>query len=150
MIPNSGLISTNDLVEPYEAKNIHPKNKTDVGKRLAYMALARTYAVKGIKETSPSYKSMEVKDDGSVILSFNNAEDGFNRLDGMEGFEVAGSDKVFYPAKAETYNNLQIKVTCDKVSRPVAVRYCFRDFQPGNVAGTRELPLFPFRTDNWE
>ena len=58
----------------------------------------------------------------------------------MEGFEVAGSDKVFYPAKAEVYNNLQIKVTCDKVPDPVAVRYCFRDFQPGNVAGTRECP----------
>ena len=112
------------------------------------MALARTYGVKGIRETSPSYKSMEVKD-GSVILSFNDAEDGFNRLNDMEGFEVAGSDKVFYPAKAEVYNNLQIKVTCDKVPDLVAVRYCFRDFQPGNVAGTRELPLFPFRTDNW-
>lgn len=53
-------------------------------------------------------------------------------------------------AKAEVYNNLQIKVTCDKVAQPVAVRYCFRDFQPGNVANLRELPLYPFRTDNWE
>ncbi len=148
IISNSALISTNDLVEPYEAKNIHPKNKTDVGKRLAYLALAKTYGVKGIAATGPSYKSMEVKD-GSVILSFNNAEDGFSRLSDMQGFEVAGSDKVFYPAKAEVYNNLQIKVTCDKVAAPVAVRYCFRDFQPGNVAGMRELPLFPFRTDNW-
>lgn len=53
-------------------------------------------------------------------------------------------------AKAEVYNNLQIKVTCDKVAQPVAVRYCFRDFPPGNVANLRELPLYPFRTDNWE
>ena len=53
-------------------------------------------------------------------------------------------------AKAEVYNNSQIKVTCDKVAQPVAVRYCFRDFQPGNVANLRELPLYPFRTDNWE
>ena len=94
IIPNSALISTNDLVEPYEAKNIHPKNKTDVGKRLAYLALSKTYGVKGIVATGPSYKSMEVKD-GSVILSFNDMPDGFNRLSGMEGFEVAGSDKVF-------------------------------------------------------
>ena len=92
---------------------------------------------------------MEVKD-GAVILSFDHAEEGFNRLSGMEGFEVAGSDKVFYPAKAEVFNNLQIKVTCDKVAQPVAVRYCFRDFQIGNVAGLRELPLYPFRTDDWE
>lgn len=53
-------------------------------------------------------------------------------------------------AKAEMYNNSQIKVTCDKVAQPVAVRYCFRDFQPGNVANLRELPLYPFCTDNWE
>ena len=83
-----------------------------MGKRLAYLALSKTYGVKGIAATGPSYKSMEVKD-GSVILSFNNAEDGFSRLSDMQGFEVAGSDKVFYPAKAEVYNNLQIKVTCD-------------------------------------
>lgn len=149
IIPNSGMISTNDLVEPYEIKNVHPKNKTDVGKRLAYMALSKTYHVPGIKAYGPVYKSMEVKD-GAAILSFDHAEEGFNRLSDMEGFEVAGSDKVFYPAKAEVFNNLQIKVTCDKVAQPVAVRYCFRDFQPGNVANLRELPLYPFRTDNWE
>lgn len=149
IIPNSGMISTNDLVQPYEIKNVHPKNKTDVGKRLAYMALSKTYHVPSIEAYGPVYKSMEVKD-GAVILSFDHAEEGFNRMSGMEGFEVAGSDKVFYPAKAEVFNNLQIKVTCDKVAQPVAVRYCFRDFQIGNVANLRELPLYPFRTDNWE
>lgn len=143
------MISTNDLVEPYEIKNVHPKNKTDVGKRLAYMALSKTYHVPGIEACGPVYKSMEVKG-GAAILSFDHAEEGFNRLSGMDGFEVAGNDKVFYPAKAEVFNNSQIKVTCDKVAQPVAVRYCFRDFQPGNVANLRELPLYPFRTDNWE
>lgn len=92
---------------------------------------------------------MEVKG-SSVILSFEHVNDGFNRLSGMEGFEVAGSDKIFYPAKGEVFNNLQIKVTCDRVVQPVAVRYCFRDFQLGNVANIRELPLYPFRTDDWE
>ena len=113
------------------------------------MALSKTYHVPGIEAYGPVYKSMEVKD-GAVILSFDHAEEGFNRLSCIEGFEVAGSDKVFYPAKAEVFNNLQIKVTCDKVAQPVAVRYCFRDFQPGNVANLRELPLYPFRTDDWE
>lgn len=149
LISNSGMISTNDLVEPYEIKNVHPKNKTDVGKRLAYMALSRTYQVPGIEACGPVYKSMEVKD-STVILSFDHASEGFNRLAGMEGFEVAGSDRVFYPAEAEVYNNTQIKVSCDKVKRPVAVRYGFRDFQLGNVANLRELPMYPFRTDNWE
>lgn len=149
IISNSGMISTNDLVEEYEKDNIHPKNKTDVGKRLAYMALSRTYGFKGMEDMGPVYKSMEVKD-GAAILSFDHAKDGFNRLKGMEGFEIAGDDKVFYPAEAEVYNNLQIKVKSDKVKNPVAVRYCFRDFKPGNVANLRELPMYPFRTDNWE
>ena len=92
---------------------------------------------------------MEIKD-GAAILSFDHASEGFNRMAGMEGFEVAGSDRVFYPAEAEVYNNLHIKVTCDKVPVPVAVRYGFRDYKPGNVANLRELPLYPFRTDNWE
>ncbi len=148
LIPNSGMISTNDLVEPYEMDNIHPKNKTDVGKRLSYMALAGTYALKGIACRGPEYKSMEVKD-GKAIVYFDHAPDGYNRLDGMTGFEVAGADQVFYPAEAKIHNYTQIIVSSDKVPAPVAVRYCFRNSQIGNVAGMRELPMVPFRTDNW-
>ena len=148
MIPNSGMISTNDLVMPYEMKNIHPKNKTDVGKRLAYMALSKTYGVRGIEAYGPVYKSMYMKD-GDVYLTFDNAPEGFNRMSDMEGFEMAGEDKVFYPAEAEACGN-QIKVTCENVKNPVAVRYGFRDYKPGNVANLRGLPLYPFRTDNWE
>ncbi len=148
LIANSGMISTNDLVEPYEANNIHPRNKTDVGKRLSYMALANTYGIQGIAARGPEYKSMEVRQ-GAIILSFDHASDGFNRLDNMVGFEVAGSDRVFHPATARTFNNFQVRVSSDEVADPVAVRYCFRNFQIGNVAGMRELPLVPFRTDDW-
>ncbi len=150
LIPNSAMICTNDLVEPYEMNNIHPRNKTDVGRRLSFLALADTYGVKGIVGRGPEYKSMEIKD-GKAILSFDYASDGYNRFDGMVGFEVAGADKVFHPAtEAKIFNNYQIIVSSDKVSEPVAVRYCFRNFQIGNVAGMRELPMVPFRTDNWE
>ena len=68
----------------------------------------------------------------------------------MEGFEMAGEDRVFYPAQAEVAGKNRIKVTCDKVAKPVAVRYAFRDYFPGNVANLRGLPLIPFRTDDWE
>ncbi len=148
IIPNSGMISTNDLVENYEQYNIHPKDKSNVGKRLAYMALSKTYQIKGIEAVGPVYKSMEIKD-GAALLSFDNAGGGFNRMTDIQGFEIAGEDKVFYPAKAEL-NGGQIKVSSDKVPTPAAVRYGFRDFKPGNVANIRELPLYPFRTDNWE
>lgn len=149
LIPNSGMISTNDLVEPYEANNIHPKNKTEVGKRLSYMALAHTYGMKGIADRGPVYKSMEVKE-GKAIIDFHHATDGYNLTEGIEGFEVAGADKVFHPAKAKTYNHRQIEVSSDKVTEPVAVRYGFKNFQPGNLKNTRQQPVYPFRTDNWK
>lgn len=148
IINNSGMISTNDLVDYYEKDNVHPKDKENVGKRLAYMALDKTYNIKGIKSVGPIYKCMDIKED-SIILSFYNAEDGFNRMKGLKGFEVAGSDKLFYPAEAEVVNNNQIKVTSEKVKDPIAVRYCFRDYMPGNVSNIWELPLYPFRTDSW-
>lgn len=149
LIPNSAMISTNDLVEPYEACNIHPKDKKHVGERLAYQALSKTYHVGGIEADSPSFLSMEIKDN-AAILSFSHADNGFNRMNGMTGFEMAGEDRVFHPAEAELTGRNQIKVTCKEVDRPVAVRYAFRDFLPGNVANLRGLPLIPFRTDSWE
>ncbi len=149
IIPNSGIACTNDLVESYEQNNIHPKEKEQIGKRLCYLALANTYKMEGISANSPSFKSMEIKE-GRAILSFNHITDGFNRLDGMEGFEVAGADKVFHSAKAKMVNNLQIEVSSSEVTEPLAVRYCFKNFQPGNVKNTRGLPLIPFRTDNWQ
>lgn len=149
IIPNSGMISTNDLVEKYEDRNIHPKNKTDVGRRLAYLALSQTYELKNIASHGPEYKSMEIKD-GKIHLSFNHADEGFNRMSGAEGFEIAGDDKVFIPADVEIdLNNRKIIVSNKDIPNPVAARYCFRNFQIGNMANTRELPMVPFRTDNF-
>lgn len=149
LIPNSGMISSNDLVEEYEKTNIHPRNKIDVGKRLAYMALNKTYRLKNIAAHGPEYKSMEVKE-GKIFLSFNHAEGGFNRESGINGFEIAGEDRIFHPALAKVdLWNRQVVVSSDKVPNPIAVRYCFRNFLIGNLYNTRELPVVPFRTDNF-
>ena len=70
----------------------------------------------------------------------------------LRGFEVAGEDRIFYPAddvKLRWQTNPMV-VTSEKVPNPVAVRYCFHDFQVGTMIGGNELPLIPFRTDNWE
>ncbi len=147
LIPNSAMVSTNDLVEEYEAMNIHPKNKTDIGKRLAYHALTQTYNLKGIEARGPEYRSMTINGN-KITLTFDHARDGFNRLEGLLGFEIAGEDKVFYPAIAKVNEREKtITVHNDQVQKPVAVRYCFKNFQIGNVTNTRELPLVPFRTD---
>lgn len=150
LITNSGMISTNDLVEDYEKTNIHPRNKIDVGKRLAFMALSQTYGHTGVACHGPEYKSMEIKD-GKIYLSFNHAENGFSRTVGINGFEIAGDDRIFYPAKVEVdLNNRILIVSNENISNPVAVRYCFKNFQIGNLYNTRELPVVPFRTDNFE
>lgn len=149
LIPNSGMISTNDLVEPYETRQIHPKDKQNIGNRLAYMALANTYGYKSIGSRGPEYKSVTI-DGNKALVSFGNADNGFNRFDGIEGFEIAGADKKFYPAKAKVnWSKRAIEVTSEEVATPVAVRYCFKNFQIGNLKNLSGLPAVPFRTDQW-
>lgn len=147
LIPNSGMVSTNDLVFDYERVNIHPAKKKEVGQRLSYMALSYTYGVKGVHAHGPEYSSVEFKD-GEAFVKFKYADMGFNRLIDIKGFEICGADKQFYPAEARISGNTVI-VKSDKVQQPVSVRYCFRDFMVGNLAGTFGLPVVPFRTDNF-
>lgn len=147
IINKCGMISTNDLVEPFEIHQIHPKEKQKVGERLAFMALNETYGLKKIGCRGPEYKSMEIKGNKAIIY-FNNAENGFNRWSGFEGFEIAGADKKFYPAQASN-DGKNLVVSAQEVQEPVAVRYCFKNFQIGNLTNLYQLPTVPFRTDNW-
>ncbi len=155
MIPNSSLVCINDLVYPYEYSQIHPAQKQPVGERLAYTALNRDYGFETIQYKSSSYKDMTIKNDTVFIHTQDNywCDAPFEQ---MEGFEIAGADKIFYPAQARHfwqpgggYWDEAIIVTSPKVKQPVAVRYCFKNFQIGNVKNGGNLPLFPFRTDNW-
>lgn len=155
IIPNSSLVCTNDLVYPYETTQIHPAQKQPVGERLAFTALNRDYGYETVQYKSSSYKDMTVKNDTVYIHLQDNywCDAPFEQ---MEGFEIAGEDKVFYPATARHfwqsgggYWDEAIIITSAKVKKPVAVRYCFKNFQIGNVKNGGNLPLFPFRTDNW-
>ena len=149
-ISNCGVICTNDLVYPDEDTQIHPRNKKDVGHRLAYLALNRTYGQTGIECQYPEYKSFTIDGDTAEVF-FDNAEDGLSPWKGLEGFEVAGEDKVFHKAEARVHTgHKSVLVRSDEVASPVAVRYCFRDFQIGNLVSGRGLPVLPFRTDNWD
>lgn len=156
IIPNSGIISTNDCVYPYEKEQIHPCQKQKVGERLGFMALNKTYGMKNVIGDGMTFKEMKIVDD-TVKVHFNNEFGAYNRFEGIEGFEIAGEDKVFHPATAKHFWqpgndpwNECIIVTCPEVKKPVALRYCFKNFQLGNLANAGGLPLFPFRTDNWE
>ena len=155
IIPNSGIVCTEDLVYPYEIEQIHPCQKRQVGERLAYQALNKTYGMKNLICESMTFKEMKIVGD-TVKVHFDNEFGAYNRFEGIEGFEVAGEDKVFHKATAkhiwqesnDGWNEC-IAVTCPEVKKPVALRYCFRNFQLGNMANAGGLPLFPFRTDNW-
>ncbi len=155
IIPNSGIVCTEDLVYPYEVEQIHPCQKQPVGERLALQALSKTYGMKGLFCESMTFKEMKIVGD-TVKVHFDNTYGAYNRFEGIKGFEVAGEDKVFHPATAKHFWqegndgwNECIVVTSPEVKKPVALRYCFRNFQLGNMANAGGLPLFPFRTDNW-
>ena len=103
-----------------------------------------------------TFKEMKIVDD-TVKVHFNNEFGAYNRFEGIEGFEIAGEDKVFHPATAKHFWqpgndpwNECIIVTCPEVKKPVALRYCFKNFQLVNLANAGGLPLFPFLTDNYK
>ena len=155
MIPNSSLVCTNDLVYPYETTQIHPAQKQQVGERLAWTALNRDYGFGQVLYKSSRYKDMTVKGD-TVFIHLQDNYHADAPFEQIAGFEVAGADRVFHPARAQHfwqpgggYWDEAIIVTSPEVRQPVAVRYCFRNFQLGNVKNGANLPLFPFRTDNW-
>ena len=149
-LPNTGEAVIIDLGE---GKDIHPKNKQDVAKRLARWALAETYKVPAITCRSPLYTSME-KEGGKIVLSFDHVADGgkgWRPFDVNEpiGFTIAGADRTFVAAKAAIRGDGRIEVWSDSVSDPVAVRYAWADNPVCNMYSTDGLPLTPFRTDDF-
>ncbi len=141
------------IIDIGEGKDIHPKNKVDVGRRLARWALAETYKVPGIAARSPLYKSME-KSGNKIVLTFDNvapAANGWRPFDVNEprGFAIAGDDKKFVWASAKILPDGRIEVWSDKVSEPASVRYGWADNPVVNMYSSAGLPLTPFRTDDW-
>ena len=148
LIPHSGIVCTNDLAYPYETYQIHPTQKKQVGERLALLALNRDYGMAALACEGPVYKDIEISGNQVTVNFTNTGNDGLSPWYDIVGFELAGEDRVFHPARAERRDNCVV-VTSDEVPAPVAVRYCFRDFQVGNLTGSMNLPAVPFRSDNW-
>ena len=147
-LPNTGMASAIDIGE---AKDIHPKNKQDVGKRLALNALKMTYG-KDLEYTGPTYESMKVEG-SKVILTFSHPANGLksnSKYGYINGFAVAGADQKFHWAKATILNNNTVVVSSDEVRTPVAVRYGWADNPDDlNLYNSENLPANPFRTDSW-
>ena len=127
---------------------IHPRKKRQAGERLAILALANTYDVKGLPDFA-KYKKVEFRNDTAVV-AFDRSKEWVYLENGATStnFEVAGSDKVFHPASKVWVNRNRVYVVCNEVKQPVAVRYAWRDWVVGDLMHDG-LPVSSFRTDNW-
>ncbi len=145
-ISNIGMASIMDIGEK---DCIHPANKKAGGDRLAYLALTNTYGKKGLTGAGPVLKEMTVN--GSMVkLTFNNAPNGITSFGKeLSCFEIAGSNKRFYPAIA-SFSLGGITLYNPSVAEPVAVRYAFKDFIVGDLFNIEGIPASSFRTDTWE
>ena len=130
-IPNAGMVVTADIGN---RTCVHPSDKESVGKRLALWALAKTYQRSGTPYSGPLYKSFTI-DKEKIIVEFDYAEMGMTSYDReIVGFEIAGKDGIYYPAKAVLFDNkTKVMLTSDQVPEPVGVKYGFRNYQPLNL-----------------
>lgn len=144
-LPKTGMAV---IIDIGEAKDIHPRNKQDVGKRLALNALATDYGKK-VPYSGPLYEKMEVKG-AQAVLSFKHVDGGLvaKGEGGLKGFAIAGEDKQFVWADAKIEGN-KVVVSSEKVEKPVAVRYAWANNPVCNLYNGAGLPASPFRTDDW-
>ena len=143
-LPGCGIAMAIDIGD---ATDIHPKNKKEVGRRLALSALANTYR-KDIEWSGPWYRSMENKGN-SIVLSFDHAGSGLiAKGASVNGFAIAGADRKFVWADA-VIEGSAVRVSSRQVPHPVAVRYAWANNPDGNLYNGDNLPAVPFRTDDW-
>jgi sialate O-acetylesterase len=144
-LPNTGMAVALDIGE---AHNVHPKDKQDVGDRLARIALAQAYG-HDLEFSGPLYAGMTIEG-GAVRLAFTHLGGGLVAKGGpLQWFVIAGADQVFAPAEARIDGDT-IVVSSAAVPAPVAVRYAWANFPAGaNLYNAAGLPSPSFRTDQW-
>ncbi|RIJ47655.1 sialate O-acetylesterase [Maribellus luteus] len=147
-LPNTGMAMAIDIGE---ADDIHPRNKQDVGKRLALNAFKIAYQM-DVVNSGPIYQSVEFAD-GKAIITFSETGTGLVAKDKygyVNAFSLAGADRKFYWAKAKIIDGNKVEVSCHEVKNPVAVRFAWADNPDDlNLYNNEGLPAVPFRTDDW-
>ncbi|WP_052431701.1 sialate O-acetylesterase [Flammeovirga pacifica] len=146
-VENVGMATITDVGEKW---NIHPMYKKEVGERLAYLALNKTYGFHNIQCTGPIYKSYEVVDN-KIVIEFDNVPRGLTSFGvPIQEMYIAGQDSVFVPAQTRFTRNRQLEVFHKDIKKPLAVRYCWNNAFVGNLFCIGGIPASPFRTDNWK
>jgi sialate O-acetylesterase len=144
VLKNAWIVPASDVGEP---GHIHPRRKQQIGDRLAASALSQVYGQK-IETAIPTLESILVQADLAKVKLKNTGTGLVVKGTELDGFELAGADKKFYPARA-VVNGSTIKVTAPEVSQPIAVRYCFKNISEVNLYNSYGIPARPFRSDNW-
>lgn len=142
-IPHVGMAITTDAGSEMF---IHSPHKKKIGERLAFWALAKTYKIPGISYCGPLYASHQLKG-AKIEISFDYGSEGLTpENEEVKGFEIAGKDGLFFPAKARIINgSSRVEVWSDAVAVPAEVRYCFRNYKEGNLYNNVGIPAAPFR-----
>lgn len=145
-LPKTGMAITIDLGD---AKDIHPKNKQDVGKRLSYWALGTVYG-KTVPAISGPLPAGSTINGDAITISFHHTNGGLKSITGgpLTGFQIAGADQQWKPAEAKIVGETVV-VSSPEVTQPVAVRYAWKDWPDYSLANGAGLPASPFRTDDW-
>lgn len=146
-LPKVGLAVTNDIGEE---KNIHPKNKQEVGRRLALWALAKDYGRADTVFSGPMFKSALIEG-SQVRIQFDHTGGGLKTRDGgeLKHFQIVGEDKKWVWAQAKIENN-EVLVSSPEVPNPVGVRYAWAAWPEGaNLINAEGLPAGCFRTDEF-
>lgn len=144
-IPNTAMVVAIDNANPGDPNDIHPKNKQDIGKRLALAALGTVYKQKMVY-SGPLYDKMEVEGN-KVRLQFKHTGSGlFVKGDTLKGFAIAGPDKKFVHADAVIEGNTVV-LSSASITNPLAVRYGWAKNPPVNLYNKEGLPASPFKTD---
>jgi len=146
-IPNTGMAVTLDVAG--NVNDIHPKNKYDVGKRLALWALNKTYHKSDVSFSGPVYKSLKLSG-SKAIVEFNYTDNGLKLTNATKtNFTIAGADRIFYPATVKIQGNTLV-LSSSKVKQPLAARYAFSNTSEATLFNGLGLPASSFRTDNWD
>lgn len=140
-LEKTGMAVTLDIGEE---DDIHPANKQDVGKRLARLALANDYGKSEVLASGPLYKSQKLFP-SYIDLDFDYVGSGLMAKGALQGFEIAGSDSVFYPATAKIMDD-KVRVASKKVKNPKHVRYGWKNYFEATLFNAEGLPASSFQT----
>jgi len=144
-LPKTGMAITIDIGD---AKDAHPKNKQDVGKRLSFWALGTVYS-KNVPAISGPLPASSLINSNTITVSFKHANGGLKTTDGgpAKGFQIAGADQQWKPAVARLDGD-KVTISSPDIAAPVAVRYAWLDVPDCNLCNGADLPASPFRTDD--